>query len=301
LFKYICMIFFNPNSATHNMLLFKKVADLQKYIQGERSKGKIIGFVPTMGALHQGHLSLIKKSKSQADITVCSIFVNPTQFNEKGDLDKYPRTIGADIELLTSVETNVLFLPEVNEVYPPGLDTTLKLDFGALATVMEGAFRPGHFDGMAQVVWRLLNIVEPDQLFMGQKDFQQLTIVREMLRQMQSEIELIMCPIVREEDGLAMSSRNVRLPEAHRKAAVVLSRTLGAAKNQINEMSPSELRSWGMEQLQLPDFKPEYFEIVDGISLQPINSFDDSEFCVACVAVWVGEVRLIDNMVLKEQ
>jgi len=246
-------------------------------------------------------LSLIRQSKTQTDITVCSIFVNPTQFNDKKDLDKYPRTIGADIELLTSVETNVLCLPPVEEVYPPGLDTSLNLDFGALATVMEGEFRPGHFDGMAQVVWRLLNMVGPDKLFMGQKDFQQLTIVRNMLKQMQSDIELIMCPIVREEDGLAMSSRNVRLLPAHRTAAPQIQKILQEAKGMIDTKTPQEVKDWAMNALQQPDFKPEYFEIVDGISLQPVTSFKNVDFCVACTAVWVGEVRLIDNLVFKEK
>jgi len=254
------------------MFLFKKVADLQAYLDVKRSEGNVIGFVPTMGALHEGHLSLIRQSKAQSDITVCSIFVNPTQFNDKKDLDKYPRTTGADIELLTSVDTDVLCLPPVEEVYPPGLDTSLKLDFGTLATVMEGEFRPGHFDGMAQVVWRLLNMVGPNKLFMGQKDFQQLTIVRSMLKQMQSDIELIMCPIVREEDGLAMSSRNVRLLPAHRAAVPKIQEILQEAKMMIDKKTPEEVKKWAMDELQQPDFKPEYFEIVDGISLQPITS-----------------------------
>ncbi len=281
------------------MFLFKKVADLQKYVDTKRAEGQIIGFVPTMGALHDGHLSLIEQSKQQSDLTVCSIFVNPTQFNDKKDLDKYPRTIGNDIDLLTSKDTDVLFLPPVGEVYPAGLDTSLTLDFGGLEKVMEGEFRPGHFDGMAQVVWRLLNIVAPDKLFMGQKDFQQLTIVRNMLKQLQSDVELIMCPIVREEDGLAMSSRNVRLPDSHRAAAPILNKILLKAKAMMGEKSPEEISKWAMEELQQPDFKPEYVEIIDGIDLQKVDNFEDSDFIVACMAVWVGEVRLIDNLIFK--
>ncbi len=282
------------------MFLFKKILDLQKYLNLKRKEGDSIGFVPTMGALHDGHLSLIRQSKAQCDITICSIFVNPTQFNDQSDLVKYPRTIGADIELLDSVETNVLFLPTVEEIYPNDLDTSLKLDFGDLANVMEGKFRPGHFDGMAQVVWRLLSIVEPNQLFMGQKDFQQLTIVRNMLKQMKSEIELIMCPIVREEDGLAMSSRNVRLGEAHRAIANGISQILNEAKSMVGEKSLQEISHWALQSLQHQGFKPEYFEIVDGIDLQAVKNFNDAEFIVACVAAWLGEVRLIDNLVLKE-
>ena len=281
------------------MFLFKKVADLQKYLDNKRDTGNVIGFVPTMGALHEGHLSLIRQSKEQSDITVCSIFVNPTQFNDVADLDKYPRTTGADIDLLTSVDTNVLFLPPVEEVYPPGLDTNLTLDFGDLAKVMEGEFRPGHFDGMAQVVWRLLTIIGPDKLFMGQKDFQQLAIVRSMLKQMQSNIELIMCPIVREEDGLAMSSRNVRLTPENRAVAPIIQKTLQEAKLMIGNKTPSEVQDWAMKTLKDLDFKPEYFDIVDGITLQSIKSFKDSDFVVACTAAWGGDVRLIDNLVFK--
>ncbi len=283
------------------MFLFKKVKDLQQHLETVRNNGGIIGFVPTMGALHEGHLSLIQQANDHTDCAVASIFVNPTQFNDVSDLDKYPRTTSADIEMLSSADNNILFLPPVNEVYPKGLETKLSLDFGNLATVMEGEFRPGHFDGMAQVVNRLLDIVQPHQLFMGQKDFQQLTIVRSMLRQLNSSIELKMCPIIREEDGLAMSSRNRRLPEDHRKKAILLSQTLQMARQMMDSRSPDEVTKFAMEKLDAPDFKPEYFSIVDGITLQPVKRFEDSEFIVACTAVWLGEVRLIDNLVFKEK
>jgi len=281
------------------MLLFKTVNDLQHYLQQFRKKKQTIGFVPTMGALHQGHLSLIKKAKSESDIVVCSIFVNPTQFNDASDLDKYPRTAANDINLLTSKDTDVLFMPPVEEVYPPGLDTTLELDFGDLANVMEGKFRPGHFDGMAQVVKRLLDIVQPNHLYMGQKDFQQLTIVRSMLTQLKMNVKLVMCPIIREKDGLAMSSRNVRLTPKHRKLAIKLSKTLKEAKKLIGKKTPTEIKSFAMEKLSISEFKPEYFDIVDGITLQDLDDFEGTEFAVACTAVWVGEVRLIDNLILK--
>lgn len=282
------------------MFLFKTVKDLHNFVTLYREKGNTIGFVPTMGALHEGHLSLIRQAKKTCDYTVCSIFVNPTQFNDAADLDKYPRTITADTDLLTSVKTDVLFLPAVEEVYPPDLDTKLTLDFGQLDQVMEGAFRPGHFEGMAQVVKRLLDIVQPDQLFMGQKDFQQLTIVRSMLQQLAMPIELVMCPIIREKDGLAMSSRNRRLPAADRQSATLISQTLSEVANQINEKTPTVLIKEAMETLHIPAFKPEYFAIVDGYTLQAVEDFRESDFVVACTAVWVGEVRLIDNKILKQ-
>ncbi len=283
------------------MFLFKKVADLQQYLNTKRKEGNVIGFVPTMGALHEGHLSLIRASKSQSDLTVCSIFVNPTQFNDVSDLEKYPRTIGADIDLLSSADNDILFWPLDTEVYPPGLDTNLELDFGDLATVMEGYFRPGHFDGMAQVVWRLLQIVEPHKLFMGQKDFQQLTIVRNMLQQMQSEIELIMCPIVREDNGLAMSSRNRRLSVEDRSQSTIIYQVLNEAKEKMKQEKPGEISQWAMKKISDCGYKPEYFKIVNGITLQAIDQFKDADLVVACTAVWVGEVRLIDNMILKNQ
>ena len=281
------------------MLLFKKVNDLQQYLQQFRRKKQSIGFVPTMGALHKGHLSLIKKAKADCDIVVCSIFVNPTQFNDASDLKKYPRTAANDINLLTSEHTDILFMPPMEEVYPKGLDTTLELDFGDLANVMEGKFRPGHFDGMAQVVKRLLDIVQPSHLFMGQKDFQQLTIVRSMLTQLKMDTNLVMCPIIREKDGLAMSSRNVRLTPKHRKLAVQLSKVLKEGKKLIGKKSPKDIKAFAMEKLTIPEFKPEYFDIVDGITLQDVNDFEGTKFVVACTAVWAGKVRLIDNLVLK--
>ena len=281
------------------MILFKKEHLLQNYLISLKLDKKSIGLVPTMGALHDGHLSLIQKAKEENDCVVCSIFVNPTQFNETADLEKYPRTAAKDIELLTSVGTDILLMPPVEEVYPKELDTTLQLDFGKLATLMEGEFRPGHFDGMAQVVNRLSNMVQPHSLYMGQKDFQQITIVRSMLTQLKSEIKLVMCPIKREENGLAMSSRNVRLTPENRTLAVKVSQTLLGVKKMIDEKTPKEVKDWAMKELSIPEFRLEYFEVVDGVSLQPIDDFSETNFAVACTAVWAGEVRLIDNMVLK--
>ena len=283
------------------MLLFKKVEDLQNHLRQIRSEGRTIGIAPTMGALHQGHLSLIGQCKERKDYSVCSIFVNPTQFNEVSDLEKYPRTIEKDIELLTSVDNDVLFMPSVKAVYPPGLETVLKLDFGSLATVMEGTHRPGHFEGMAQVVNRLLDIAEPHRIYMGQKDFQQFTIVRDMIQQLKKNIELVVCPIIREADGLAMSSRNLRLLAEDREQAMLLHQMLCKAKEQMNSLSPGEIKKQVMEELSgPPSFKPEYFEITDGYTLQSIDDFSKHDYVVACTAVWAGEVRLIDNMILKQ-
>ena len=282
------------------MLTIHTVSELQKCISDLKKQGKKIGFAPTMGALHEGHLSLIAKAKSECDISVCSIFVNPTQFNDPKDLEKYPRTEEKDSKMLLSADNDILFMPSVNEVYPPGLDLKNTLDFGAMAHVMEGAFRPGHFDGMAQVVKRLLDIVQPDGLFMGQKDFQQFSIVQNMLLQLKSDIQLVMCETMRENDGLAMSSRNVRLSPENRKKAPLIYKTLLKVKENSTEKSPEDLRKWAITQFVSPDFKPEYFDIVDGKTLQSIVSFQETDFVVACVATWLGGVRLIDNIVISQ-
>lgn len=285
------------------MILFKKEKDLKAFFKRKKTEEPncTFGFVPTMGALHNGHLSLIKRSISENNYTVCSIFVNPTQFNEKSDLDKYPRTIEKDMALLEEVGTSILFWPSASEVYPPGLKTKLSISFEGLENVMEGYFRPGHFNGMAQVVKRLLDMVEPDRLYMGQKDFQQVAIVRNMIDQLSIPIELVMCPIIREKDGLAMSSRNVRLPKKHRTQVPILHKTLKAVARKIKKQKDiPALKEWATKQLSLPDFKPEYFEIADGRTLEPVSDVKESNYIVACLAVWVGEVRLIDNMILVE-
>lgn len=261
--------------------------------------GHRVGFVPTMGALHQGHVSLIQRAKAETSLVMCSIFVNPTQFNDPEDLKKYPRNTAWDVKLLTTAGCDVLFLPSTQEIYPPGLKTGLSLDFGSLEEVMEGIFRPGHFDGVAQVVKRLLDIVQPHRLYMGQKDYQQFTIVASMLEQLDSDIELVMCPIVREADGLAMSSRNVRLQPQYRKVAPKIYQTLQWARETAKKALPAQIRKEAVDRLNGPGLKVEYFEIVDGQTLQPIEQFADAETVVACTAVWAGEVRLIDNIIIK--
>ncbi len=287
------------------MIIFKKVADLRQWLASQTSP---IGFAPTMGALHEGHLELIRMAKREGCLAVASIFVNPTQFNDPKDLEKYPRTAEKDTALLLTAQCDVLFMPPVEEVYPPGQDLTIDLDFKQLDKVMEGEFRPGHFKGMATVVNRLLDIVRPDKLYMGQKDFQQLSIVRDMIRQLALPVELVMCPTVREPDGLAMSSRNVRLSPEMRAAAPVIHETLQWAKTALKQDLPvTEIKKEAFQRLSGAGLRPEYFEIVDGVSLEAIPPkgalvFLDGQGTrgpiVACTAVFAGEVRLIDNFVL---
>jgi pantoate--beta-alanine ligase len=283
------------------MLTFKKVSDLQHFIRAEKKAGKSIGFAPTMGALHSGHTSLVDASKKTTDITVVSIFVNPTQFNQATDLAKYPRTPAEDMRLLIDAGCDVLYMPEVVDVYPPGLDVQLRgINFGALEQVMEGVFRPGHFEGMATVVNRLLEIVQPHQLFMGQKDYQQLSIVRDLIRQTRRKVQLVMCPTIRESDGLAKSSRNVRLTPAMRAIAPVIYQSLIRAKSDLGSVPISVIQGAAMASYTAAGMRPEYFEIVDGISLQPVTDVKKHKLIVACMATWAEDVRLIDNMVLRD-
>ncbi|MCS6928278.1 MAG: pantoate--beta-alanine ligase [Saprospiraceae bacterium] len=283
------------------MHVFKKITDLRAWLSEQRRRGEHIGFAPTMGALHEGHLSLIRAAKARGDVAVASIFVNPLQFNDPEDLRRYPRMPEHDLLLLEQVGCAALFMPEVEEVYPQGEDLTVRLDFGHLTQVMEGRFRPGHFQGMATVVKRLLDIVKPSRLYMGQKDFQQLTIVAEMLRRLAMPVELVACPTVREPDGLAMSSRNLRLTPAMRSAAPAIFRALTAAKTDFLNRTPVELlKQRAIQTLQSAGLQPEYFEVVDGHTLLPVEHWQPKQFVVACTAAWAGDVRLIDNLILQE-
>ena len=281
------------------MQIIETVRELQMFLEAARKLGKI-GFVPTMGALHKGHISLLERAKKDCKTVVSSIFVNPTQFNDPKDLEKYPRPIDSDKTMLANAGCDVLFLPNVKEIYNPGVNYKLSFEFGKLDKVMEGFFRPGHFDGMAQVVKRLLDIVVPDYLFMGQKDFQQLTIVRSLIKQSHLPVDLVMCETIREPDGLAMSSRNIRLNPELRKKASLIYETLVWAKEHIYFLSPAEISKQALSKLTIPGFKPEYFDIVDGISLELVHDYNAHKFVVVCVACWVGEVRLIDNLILKK-
>jgi len=283
------------------MLLFKQVTHLQQHLAALKKEGVKTGFVPTMGALHEGHLSLLRHSMQETGCTVCSIFVNPTQFNNATDLDKYPRTPGQDLEALIGIGCQVVFMPDVEEVYPANNKVEGPvMDFGYLDQPMEGAHRPGHFAGVAQVVHRLLDIVEPHRLYMGQKDFQQFTIIQHMLAQLKSQVKLVVCPIVRESDGLAMSSRNVLLSPAQRAQAPLIYQTLLNAQKKIHSHFPRQIEIEAMQELSIQDVQPEYFNIVHGRTLRPVELMEEADFAVACTAVKIGNVRLIDNLILKE-
>lgn len=282
------------------MIIFKRVVALQSYLTACRQAGKEIGFAPTMGALHKGHLALIKAANDQNQVSVASIFVNPTQFNDPNDLQKYPRTPESDIEQLADIGCDVLFLPSVEEIYPNGTTPSVTFQFAPLDSVLEGVFRPGHFNGMAQVVYRLLEIVQPHQLFMGQKDFQQWTIVKSLLEQTKFDTELVMIPTLREADGLAMSSRNVRLSPDFRTLAPAIYEILQQCVRLTSTYSPTEIAKMGSDFLTSKGFKVEYFALADGRTLQPIRLFEDTDYVVALVAAWAGDIRLIDNIIVKQ-
>ena len=277
------------------MNIYKSIEDLQAFVEVERAKGLRIAFVPTMGALHAGHLSLVRRALNECDRCIVSVFVNPTQFNDPRDLETYPRTLEADSTLLTSVGTSALFAPEVSTIYPE--EDTRTFDVGAVAEVMEGRYRPGHFNGVMQVVSRLFDIVRPDCAYFGEKDFQQIAVIRAMVRLIGSPVEIIACPIVREADGLALSSRNVRLSAEERREAPQIYRILSESRSWAKEMSPQQVIERVTEQINaVPHLRVEYFEIVDTDSLQPIASWSDSPAPHGCITVYCGEVRLIDNI-----
>lgn len=269
--------------------------ELQIEIEVLRKQGKTIGFVPTMGALHAGHLSLVKRAKEMHPVCVVSVFVNPTQFNDKNDLARYPRDIDKDAELLQTAACDLIFFPSVEEVYPQ--EDTRLFDFGELDKVMEGAFRPGHFNGVAQVVSRLFDIVQPDAAFFGEKDFQQVAIINNLVKQINSPVQIVRCPIVREKDGLAMSSRNALLTAEYRAAAPHIAKVLFAAVDQVCDYQLDALRNWIHLHIdENPLLKCEYVDIVDAMSLQSVHDWKEAKMIYACVAVRAGEIRLIDNV-----
>ncbi len=280
------------------MKIVAKSEELNRLIQVFKVEGKTIGFVPTMGALHRGHLSLVKKASECADVVVVSIFVNPNQFNNSDDLKNYPRTIDNDTVLLKDTACSILYHPSVDEVYPD-VDTR-DFDFGMLDKVMEGEFRTGHFNGVAQVVSRFFDLVNPDKAFFGEKDFQQLAIIRAMTKMLKYPIEIVAAEIIREEDGLAMSSRNVRLSVEHRKEAALIYKTLFESKELMITKNIKEVINFVVEKINDSSlFKVEYFNIVDGNTLQPVDNWSQSEYIVGCIAVFANEVRLIDNLIYK--
>ncbi len=277
------------------MLLVKTIKELQNILTDSGESGTI-GFVPTMGALHSGHISLVKRAVLENQTVVVSVFVNPTQFNDSADLEKYPRTLEPDLKLLKTTGCNIVFAPNAEEVYPE--PDNRKFDFGILETVMEGKHRPGHFNGVAQVVSKLFDMVKPDKAYFGLKDFQQLAIIKMMVKQLGLPVEIVSCPTVREESGLAMSSRNERLTKEQRKNATHIFEILTKAKEQKGQKSVEELTSWVVETINKnPFLNVEYFEIVDDEQLQPIRNWSEKNSKIGCVAAFCGDVRLIDNIV----
>jgi pantoate--beta-alanine ligase len=283
------------------MVIFNSVKEIQQAVAAYKVSSKTIGFVPTMGALHEGHLSLIKRCKSENDICIVSIFVNPTQFNNKQDLATYPRDLDKDAQLLKSVDCDIVFAPTEQEIYNDNeLAGTFSFSFNGLDEVMEGKFRPGHFNGVVQIVSKLFSIVTPNKAYFGEKDFQQVAIIKHMVKELKYPVEIIPCPILREESGLALSSRNMLLTPEEKKKAITISKVLNECRNFVARMSPKELTQWVVDEINKVDIlQVEYFEIVDGNSLQKITNWSDTEYVVGCITVYCGKIRLIDNIRLK--
>jgi pantoate--beta-alanine ligase len=282
------------------MILFKTITPLQNQLEELRSKNLKIGFVPTMGALHKGHLSLINECKKQCDIIVCSIFVNPTQFNDKKDFERYPVTIENDIFLLETNKTDMLFLPSVNEIYPKGLQQLQQFNLGYLENILEGKYRPGHFQGVCNVVYRLLNIVKPDIIFLGRKDYQQYLVLKKMMQQFHPEINICAADIAREENGLAMSSRNMRLSNNARNKAAVIYQQLQFIKQNVTNKSFDELKQYATQNLFQSGFdKIDYIELCNAGTLLPVTNTNKEEKLIALIAAFIEEVRLIDNLLLE--
>jgi pantoate--beta-alanine ligase len=278
------------------MIVYRTKTDLASHLEALRKDTLSIGLVPTMGALHEGHVSLVRRSTEENDFTVVSIFVNPTQFNDPSDLEKYPRTLDDDLNMLQDLHTDVVFVPSVKEMYPQ--EDQRVFDLSPLDRVMEGKHREGHFNGVAQIVSKLFEAVGPNRAYFGQKDFQQLVIVRRLARMLDLDLEIVSCPIIRETDGLALSSRNIRLTKEERKMAPFIYATLLLAREKSGSLSPGELKAWVMAQFDSQDLLHlEYFEIVDDLSLSPITSWEEAGNKVACLAARLGEVRLIDNLI----
>ncbi len=279
------------------MIVISTVKELEAALRQERTEGKSVGLVPTMGALHAGHASLVERCVKENDFTVVSVFVNPTQFNDKNDLQNYPRTFDADSRLLESLGADLIFFPTVEEIYPE--PDTRVFSYPPIDTVMEGARRPGHFNGVCQIVSKLFFYVRPDRAYFGEKDFQQIAVVRAMTEDLQLPITLCPCPIVREESGLAMSSRNTLLTPEERETAAAIHRTLRASLDYAKSHTVAETTDYVVATLNaIPGLETEYYQIVDGRTLQPVASWSDSTHIVGCITVYCGSrpVRLIDNI-----
>lgn len=284
------------------MLIFHKTEDLKKQLLRERQTGKKLGFVPTMGALHDGHMELIKASRMEHDRTICSIFVNPTQFNDPNDFEKYPQTLQQDIKKLETMQCSILFLPSVEEMYPTGTATLEQYPIGSLEAILEGKYRPGHFQGVCQIVDRLLTIVEPDTLYLGQKDYQQCMVIQRLLelKKYKQQIKISIVPTLREKDGLAMSSRNMRLDTESRKTAGEIYRCLLNMKSRYGKLELEEIKKKAHEELTHHGFRIDYVEITDALSLEPIKQYNTGQHAVALIAAIINDIRLIDNLVLTD-
>ena len=278
------------------MKTFSKVSEFKQELSKLDHSG--IGFVPTMGALHAGHRSLVEKARRECDTVVVSVFVNPTQFNDKNDLRNYPRTPEADAAILEAAGADIVLMPTVEEIYPE--PDTRQFDFGAIDKVMEGATRPGHFNGVAQVVSRLFQIVEPAKAYFGEKDFQQIAVVKAMVEQLNMGVEIVECPIIRDADSLALSSRNTLLTPEHRAAAPHIYEVISQCADKAKELSPAELTAWVTEQVEANELlKVIYFQAVDALTMQQVASWEESERVQGCIAVQAGDIRLIDNIKIK--
>lgn len=283
------------------MKVFHKIVELQNELFAARKGGKEIGLVPTMGALHAGHASLVKRSVKENNVTVVSVFVNPTQFNDKNDLKNYPRDLEADCKLLESAGADYVFAPTVDEVYP--VADNRQFSFPPVDTVMEGAHRPGHFNGVCQVVSRLFYIVQPTRAYFGEKDFQQIAVIKAMVKNLGIGVQIVDCSIVREEDGLALSSRNQLLSPEERKIALNISKTLKKSLTFAANNSVEATQKFVVDTINAIDgLEVQYYQIVDGNSLQPVQNWDDSSYIVGCITVFCGKtpIRLIDNIKYKE-
>jgi pantoate--beta-alanine ligase len=281
------------------MILFKKSGDLRRWLDVRDKQAGKTGFVPTMGALHEGHIHLIDACRAVSDLCICSIFVNPAQFNNRLDFEKYPISIEEDLEMLAKAGTDLVFLPSVEEIYPTRKNGLETYDLGALETILEGQFRPGHFQGVCQVMSRLLELIKPDDLFMGQKDYQQCLVVKRLISLMKIPVRFHTVPTVREADGLAQSSRNRRLTPVQRKNAVAISQALYEIRGGLNTGDAAALLQSAREILEAAQFKTDYISIARASDLQPIQKWDGKEKAVALIAAFQGDVRLIDNMLLN--
>ena len=282
------------------MLIIKSVSELLSRVESLKSKGESIGLVPTMGALHEGHLSLVKKSKERDDVTIVSVFVNPIQFNNPQDLLTYPRTPEEDAQQLAKENVDILFMPTEEEMTAEAEVAAKTFRLGSVAEVMEGKFRPGHFQGVAYIVNRLFQLCRPTRAYFGMKDFQQIAVIRELVRSEGLDVEIVACPIVREESGLALSSRNKRLSSKMAKEAAKIYETLKTSKEFAGSHTIAETRQNVIETLNaIDDFRVEYFDIVDGETLLPVEEWSEAKYVVGCITVYVSDVRLIDNIVYK--